>query len=101
MSIYSLLLLFYEQNCISEQLPSLSYGLYQTTIRYIEPYAVMNQKFNDFNAFLLWHEQLGHHGIFMMHCIVQNSNGHPLTSRQILVTGGLYLCCLFKRKNNY
>ena len=41
------------QKCILEQLPSLSCGLYRTTIRSIESYAVMNQKFNDSNAFLL------------------------------------------------
>ena len=51
----------------------------------------MNQKFNDSNAFLLWHDRLGHPGISMMHRIVQNSTGHPLTRRQILVTGG-YTC---------
>ena len=51
----------------------------------------MNQKFNDSNAFLLWHDRLGHPGISMMRRIVQNSNGHPLTSRQILVTDG-YTC---------
>ena len=48
--------IIYGQKCILEQLSSLSYGLYQTTIRSIESYVVMNQKFNDFNAFLLWHE---------------------------------------------
>ena len=51
----------------------------------------MIQKFNDSNAFLLWHERLGHPRISMMLRIVQNSNGHPLTSRQILVTEG-YTC---------
>ena len=51
----------------------------------------MNQKFNDSNAFLLWHERLGHPGISMMRRIVQNSNRHPLTSRQNLVTNG-YTC---------
>ena len=79
------------QKCILEQLPSLSCGLYQTTIRYIESYAVMNQKFNDSNAFLLRHERLGHPSISMMRHIVQNSSGHPLTSKQILVTDG-YTC---------
>ena len=79
------------QKCIFEQLSSLSYRLYQTTIRSIESYAFMNQKFNDSNAFLLWHERLGHPGISMMCRIVQNSNGHPLTSRRILVTYG-YTC---------
>ena len=51
----------------------------------------MNQKFNDSNAFLLCHERLGHLGISMMCRIVQNSNGHSLTSRQILVPDG-YTC---------
>ena len=79
------------QKCILEQLSSLSCGLHQTTIRSIESYVVMNQKFNDSNAFLLWHERLGHPGISMMRRIVQNSNGHPLTSRQILVIDA-YTC---------
>ena len=69
------------KKCILEQLPSLSCWLYQTTIKSIESYAIMNQKFNDSNAFLLWHERLGHPGISMMCRIVQNSNGHPLTSK--------------------
>ena len=43
--------IIYGQNSILEQLPSLSCGLYQTTIRSIESYAVMNPKFNDSNAF--------------------------------------------------
>ena len=79
------------KKCILKQLPSLSCGLYQTTIRSIESYAVMNQKFNDSNAFLLWHQRLGHPGISMMRRIVQNSNGHPFTSRQILVIDS-YTC---------
>ena len=45
--------IIFGQKCILEQLSSLSCGLYQTTIRSIESYAVMNQKFNDSNAFLL------------------------------------------------
>ena len=83
--------IIYGQKCIFEQLPSVSRGLYQTTIRSIESYVVMNQKFNDSNAFLLWHERLGHPGISMMRRIVQNSNGHPLTNGQILVPDG-YTC---------
>ena len=63
---------------------SLSCGLYQTTIRPIESHAIINQKFNDSKAFILWHERLGHPGFSMMRRIVTNSNGHPLTSRQIL-----------------
>ena len=88
--------IIYGQKCILEQLPSLSCGLYQTIIRSIKSCAVMNQKFNDFNAFLLWHEQLGHLGISMMRLIVQNSNGHPLTNRQILVTDG-YTCATYSK----
>ena len=45
--------IIYGQKCILEQLSALSCGLYQTTIRSIESYAVMNQKFSDSNAFLL------------------------------------------------
>ena len=86
------------QKCILEKLPSLSCGLYQTTIRSIESYAIMNQKFNDSNAFLLWHERLGHPRISMMRRIVQNSNGHLLTSKQILVTDGYTCAACFKGK---
>ena len=90
--------IIFRQKCILEQLPSLSCGLYQTTIRSIKSYAVMNQKFNDSNAFLLWHERLGHPGISMMRHIVQNFNGHPLTSRQILVTDGYTFATCSKGK---
>ena len=62
--------IIYGKKCILEQLPALSCGLYQTTIISIESYAVMNQKLNDSNAFLLWHERLGHPGISMMRRIV-------------------------------
>ena len=48
--------IIFGQKCILEQLSSLSCGLYHTTIRSIESYAIMNQKFNDSNAFLFWHE---------------------------------------------
>ena len=65
---------------IFEQLISSSYELYQITIRPLESHVVMNQKFNDSKAFLLWHERLGHPGLSMMRRIVQNSNRHPLSS---------------------
>ena len=77
-------LLITGQKQILKQLISSSYGLYQTTIRLLESHAVMNQKFNDLKAFLLWHEWVGQPGFLMMRRIVQNSNEHPLTSRQIL-----------------
>ena len=73
-------LLITRKKQIFEQLISLLYGLYQITIRPLESHAIMNQKFNDPKAFLLWHEQLGHPGLSMMRRIVQNSNGHLLSS---------------------
>ena len=77
-------LLIIGQKQILEQLISSSYGLYQTTIRPPESHPIMNQKFNDPKAFLLWHERLGHPGLSMMRRIVQNSKRHPLTNIQIL-----------------
>ena len=77
-------LLITGQEQILGQLISSSYELYQITIKPLESHAVMNQKFNDTKAFLMWHERLGHSGLSMMRRIIQDSNGHPLTSRQIL-----------------
>ena len=59
-------LLITGQKQILEQLISSSYGLYQTIIKLLESHDVMNQKFNDLKAFLLWHEQLEHSRLFMM-----------------------------------
>ena len=67
-------LLITGQKQILEQLISSSYGLYQITIRPLESHVVMNQKFNNPKAFLLWHERLRHLGLSMMRRIVQNSN---------------------------
>ena len=87
-------LLITRQKQILEQLISSSYGLYQTTIRPLESHAVVNQKFNDQKTFLLWHERLGHSRLSMMRRIVQNYNGHPLTSRQILTSNDFsYTAC--------
>ena len=47
-------LLITRKKQIFEQLISSSYGLYQTNIRPLESHAIMNQKFNDPKAFLLW-----------------------------------------------
>ena len=76
-----LLIIGQKKKKILKQLIYSSYGLYQTTIRTLESHAVMNQKFNDPKTFLLWHERLGHPGLSMMCRIIQNSKGHPLTSR--------------------
>ena len=51
-------LLITRQKQILEQLISSSYGLYQTIIRPLESHVVLNQKFNDPKAILLWHERL-------------------------------------------
>ena len=68
-------LLITVQKQILEQLISSSYGLYQTTIRPLESHVVMNQKFNDLKAFLLWHERLRHLRLLMMRHIVQILTG--------------------------
>ena len=63
---------------ILEKLPSYSCRLYQTIIRPIEPYAVMNQKFCDLKTFMIWHERLSNPGLSMIHHIINNSLRHPL-----------------------
>ena len=59
------------QKLIMEKLPAFSSRLYHTTIKPIESYVVVNQKFND-------HDRLGHPGSSMMHRIIEHSHGHPL-----------------------
>ena len=71
---------------ILEKLPALSSGLYYTTIKAIETYAVSNQKFVDPKAFMLWHDRLGHPGSTMMRRIVENSHGHTLQNHKILLS---------------
>ena len=66
------------QKLIMEKLPAFSSGLYHTTIKPIEPYVIMNKKFNDPKVFVFWHERLGHLGFSMMHQIIKHSRGHPL-----------------------
>ena len=69
---------------IMEKLPVFSFGLYQTTIKPIESYVVVNQKFNDLKVFVIWHDRLGHLGSSMMHRIIEHSYGHPLKNQKIL-----------------
>ena len=64
---------------------SYSCGLYQIIIRTIESYVVMNQKFYDLKTFMIWHKLLGHLGLSMMCCIINNSLGHPLKNQKILM----------------
>ena len=67
---------------VVETLSAFSTGLYHTTIKPIESYVVVNQKFNDPKTFVLWHERLGHSGSSMMRRIIENSQGHELKNQK-------------------
>ena len=67
-----------------EELPAFSSRLYHITIKPIESYVVVNQKFNDPKNFVLWHDRLGHVRSSMMHRIIEHSHGHPLKNQKIL-----------------
>ena len=66
------------QKLIMEKLPAFFSGLYHTTIKPIESYVVVNQKFND-------HDRLGHPGSSMVHRIIEHSHEHPLKNQKILL----------------
>ena len=68
-----------------EKLQTFSYGLYYTTIKLIESYIVVNQKFNDSKVFILCYDKLGHLGSSMMRLIIEHSHGHPLKNRKIVL----------------
>ena len=71
---------------VVETLLAFFIGLYDTTIKPIESYVVVNQKFNDLKTFILWHEKLGHPGSSMMRRIIENSQGHELKNQKILLS---------------
>ena len=77
--------IIYGKKIVAEKLQAFSSGLYHTTIKPIESYAVMNQKFNDPKIFTLWHNRLGHPGSSMMRRIIEQSHGHPLKNQKILL----------------
>ena len=52
--------IIYGKKIVVEILSSFSSGLYHTTIKPIKSYVVVNQKFNNPKAFILWHDKLGH-----------------------------------------
>ena len=54
--------IIYRKKIVGEKLSTFSSRLYHTTIKPIESYAIMNQKFNDLKIFTLWHNRLGHLG---------------------------------------
>ena len=72
------------QKLIMEKVPVFSFGLYHTTIKPIESYVVVNQKFNDPKVFVFWHDRLGHPGSSMMRRIIEHSHGHPIKNQKIL-----------------
>ena len=76
----------YGKKIVAEELWTFSSRLYHTTIKPIESYVVMNQKFNDPKIFTLWHNKLGHPGSSMMRRIIEQSHGHPLKNQKILLT---------------
>ena len=71
---------------VVETFSAFSTGLYHTTIKPIESYVVMNQKFNDPKTFVLWHDRLGHPGSSMMRRIMEKSQGHELRNQKILLS---------------
>ena len=71
---------------VVETLSAFSTRLYHTTIKLIESYVVMSQKFNDPKTFVIWHDRLGHPGSSMMRRIIENSQGHELKNQNILLS---------------
>ena len=68
----------YGKKIVAKKFTAFSSRLYHTTIKPIESYAVMKQKFNDPRIFTLWHNRLGYPGSSMMRRIIEQSHGHPL-----------------------
>ena len=77
--------IIYGKNIVAEKLPIFSSGLYHMTVKLIESYTVLNQKFNDLKIFTLWNDNLGHPGSSMMRRIIKQSHGHPLKNQKILL----------------
>ena len=76
----------YDKKLVVKALLAFSTGLYHTTIKPIESYVVVNQKFNDPKTFVLWHDRLGHPGSSMMRRIIENSQEHELKNQKILLS---------------
>ncbi|KAL6340084.1 hypothetical protein AAG906_038919 [Vitis piasezkii] len=68
-----------------EELPAFSSRLYHITIKHIDSYVVVNQKFNDPKVFVLWHDRLSHPRSSRMHQIIEHSHGHPLKNQKIIL----------------
>lgn len=75
------------QKLTLEKLPTLSMGLYHTTINVVESHTVMSRKLNDPYNFILWHDRLGHPGSNMLRRIINNLYGHSLSNNQLTLLG--------------
>ena len=73
------------QKLIIEKLLAFSSRLYHSTIKPIESYFIMNQKFNNPKVFVFWHERLGHLGFSMMRQIIKHSHWLPLKNLKSLL----------------
>ena len=70
--------IIYGKKIVAKKLLAFSYGLYHTTIKPIESYAVMNQNFNDPKFFTLWYNRLSYPKSSMMRRIIEQSHRHQL-----------------------
>ena len=64
---------------IVEKIPSFLSELYYTYIKHV-PHVAYKVIFHNVDAFITWHDCLGHPGIGMMRKIISNSNGHELNT---------------------
>ena len=74
----------YGRKRVLEKLQAHRSGLYPTTIRVIESYAVTNYEIWDTELYNLWQDRLGHPGREMMIQILKNSYGHPFFRKKRL-----------------
>jgi hypothetical protein len=68
---------FQNVNVFTTRILFLSSGLYCTCIKHV-PHVAYRLIFQNANAFMSWHECIGHPGIGMMRKIIGNSTGHNL-----------------------
>nr|CAN72825.1 hypothetical protein VITISV_019976 [Vitis vinifera] len=90
--------IIYGKKLIMEKLTNFSSRLYHTTIKPIESYVVVNQKFNNPKVFVLWHDRLGHPRSSMMCRIIKHSHGHPLRNQKILLPNE-YSCAVCSQES--
>ena len=92
-NVFILPLLFLAKKLIVEKILAFSFGLYCTTIKSIESYVVVNQKFNDSKNFILWHDRLAHLRSIMMQRVIEHSHGYLLNNQKIILPNE-YSCAI-------